>query len=426
MKINNDGVLEVGGMTVTDIKKEFGTPLYIIDEKLLRETCRLFADNFKSEKIDTEVIYASKAFLNIGMAKLINEEGLSMDVVSGGELFTAVKAGFPAEKIYFHGNNKTNDEIELAIKYNIGTIVLDNKQEIERLEKILKENDSKMSVMLRVNPGIDAHTHEYIKTSKMDSKFGESIYDDDIYEISKYLDKSDVLDFKGFHCHIGSQIFEEESFIQAALAMLDFVKDIKDNAGVETTHLNLGGGFGVYYTEEDRPMDLALFLQNLTKKIEEKLESEDLGKMKILIEPGRSIISNSGSTLYEIGGTKETYGGKDYIFIDGGMGDNPRPALYQAKYEGAIANKMNDEKTNEYTIAGKCCESGDIIIKDLMLPKAEAGDLFIVSTTGAYNYSMASNYNRIPRPAVVFIQDGKGRVVVKRESYEDIIKNDIL
>lgn len=283
-----------------------------------------------------------------------------------------------------------------------------------------------MSVMLRVNPGIDAHTHEYIKTSKMDSKFGESIYDDDIYEISKYLDKSDVLDFKGFHCHIGSQIFEEESFIQAALAMLDFVKDIKDNAGVETTHLNLGGGFGVYYTEEDRPMDLALFLQNLTKKIEEKLESEDLGKMKILIEPGRSIISNSGSTLYEIGGTKETYGGKDYIFIDGGMGDNPRPALYQAKYEGAIANKMNDEKTNEYTIAGKCCESGDIIIKDLMLPKAEAGDLFIVSTTGAYNYSMASNYNRIPRPAVVFIQDGKGRVVVKRESYEDIIKNDIL
>ncbi len=425
MNINENGVLEIGGMTVTDIKKEFGTPLYIVDEKLLRDTCRLFADNFKSDKIETEVIYASKAFLNIGMAKLINEEGLSMDVVSGGELFTAVKAGFPVDKIYFHGNNKTNDEIELAIKYGIGTIVLDNKQEISRLENILRENNSKMSVMLRVNPGIDAHTHEYIQTSKMDSKFGESIFDDDIYEISKYLDQSDVLDFKGFHCHIGSQIFEEESFIQAAMAMLDFVKDIKDNAGVETTHLNLGGGFGVYYTDEDRPMDLAAFLQKLTKNIEEKLEKSDLGNMKILIEPGRSIVSNSGSTLYEIGGTKETFGGKDYIFIDGGMGDNPRPALYQAKYEGAIANRMNDEATEKYTIAGKCCESGDIIIKDLMLPKAEPGDLFIVSTTGAYNYSMASNYNRIPRPAVVFVKDGKGRVVVKRESYEDIIKNDL-
>lgn len=426
MKIDNEGVLEIGGMSVKDIKKEFGTPLYIIDEEFLRDTCRLFADNFKSENLKTEVIYASKAFLNMGMAKLINEEGLSMDVVSGGELYTALKAGFPADKIFMHGNNKTAEELELAIDNGVGTVVLDNRQEIKRLENILREKNSSMNVMLRVNPGIEAHTHEYIQTTKHDSKFGESIFTEDIYETAKYLDESDVLNFRGFHCHIGSQIFEEESFIQAALAMLDFVKDVKDNTGVETPDLNLGGGFGVYYTEEDEPMDLAAFLQKLTSEIENKIKEDGLWDMKILIEPGRSIISNAGTTLYEIGGTKETYGGKDYVFIDGGMGDNPRPALYQAKYEGYIANKMNEEPVHTYTVAGKCCESGDIIIKDVKLPEAEIGDLFAVATTGAYTYSMASNYNRIPRPGVVFVQNGKGRVVVKRETYEDIIKNDVL
>lgn len=426
MYVNDEGMLEIGGMSVKSLKEQFGTPLYIVDEEYLRETCRLFTENFKSDQLETEIIYASKAFLNIGMAKLIDEEGLSMDVVSGGELYTAIKAGFPTEKIYMHGNNKTTDELQLAIDNKVGTIVLDNKQEVERLENLLKINDSKMSVMLRVNPGIDAHTHEYIQTSKMDSKFGESIFDKEIYDLTKYLSDSDVLEFKGFHSHIGSQIFERESFIQAAIAMIDFLKDIKDKTDVSTTHLNLGGGFGVYYTEEDSPMDLASFLKDLTKEINKKLEECNLKNIKILIEPGRSIISNAGSTLYEIGGTKSTFGGKDYIFIDGGMGDNPRPALYQSKYEGAIANKMKDSPSHKYTIAGKCCESGDIIIKDILLPEADAGDLFLVSSTGAYNYSMSSNYNRIPRPAVVFVKEGKGRVVVKRESYDDLIRNDII
>ncbi|MDO5707936.1 MAG: diaminopimelate decarboxylase [Andreesenia angusta] len=426
MRTNDDGILEIGGMSALDIKKEFGTPLYIVDEKLLRDTCRLFVNNFKSDDLRTEVIYASKAFLNIGMAKLVNEENLSIDVVSGGELYTVLKANFPPEKIYMHGNNKTAEEIDMAIDNNIGTMVIDNKQEIAKVESALESKDKKMDVLLRVNPGIEAHTHEYIQTTNHDSKFGESIFSEDIYDISRILDKSDRLNFKGFHCHIGSQIFEEESFIQAALAMIDFAKDVKDKTGISIDSLNLGGGFGIYYTEEDRPMDLEKFLQRLCKEIRKKLDELELGDIKILIEPGRSIISNAGTTLYEIGGTKETYGGKDYIFIDGGMGDNPRPALYQAKYEGIIANKMNQNPSHKYTIAGKCCESGDIIIRDLELPEAEVGDLLAVSTTGAYNYSMASNYNRIPRPAVVFIKDGKGRIVVKRETYDDLIRNDVL
>lgn len=426
MKSNSEGILEIGGKSVLELKEEFGTPLYVIDESYLRDTCKLFSDNFKSSKLDTEVIYASKAFLNVAMAKLIKEEGLSMDVVSGGEIYTAIKADFPMDRVYFHGNNKTTEELALSIEHGLGTIVLDHRQEIEKLESMLQEAGKIQKVLLRVNPGIDAHTHDYIKTSKLDSKFGESIYDEDIYEIVKKLSESEQFDFKGFHCHIGSQIFEEKSFIQAALAMVDFVLDVKSKTGVTVEALNLGGGFGVYYTEEDDPMELGAFLKHLVSSVESKLEEADLPNLKIMIEPGRSMVSNAGTTLYEVGGTKETFGGKDYIFIDGGMTDNPRPALYSAKYEGAIANKMNEPNTRTYTVAGKCCESGDIIIKDIELPEAVAGDLFAVSTTGAYTYSMSSNYNRNGRPAVVFVKDGAGRLAVKRETFEDLVRNDVL
>lgn len=426
MKTNSEGVLEIGGKSVYELKEEFGTPLYIMDEAYIRETCKLFAENFKSSVLGTEVIYASKAFLNVAMAKLISEEGLSMDVVSGGEIYTAIKAGFPMEKVYFHGNNKTREELELAIENDLGTIVIDHRQEIDTLEAMLKEKGKTQSVLLRVNPGIDAHTHDYIKTSKLDSKFGESIYDEDIYVLTKKLSESDAFDFKGFHCHIGSQIFEEKSFIQAALAMVDFAVDVKEKTGVSVEALNLGGGFGVYYTEEDDPMELGSFLKHLVSSVEEKLSEAGLPSLKIMIEPGRSMVSNAGTTLYEIGGTKETFGGKDYVFIDGGMTDNPRPALYSAKYEGAIANKMNEKNTRTYTVAGKCCESGDIIIRDIELPEAAPGDLLAVSTTGAYTYSMSSNYNRNGRPAVVFVKDGSARLAVKRETLEDLVRNDVL
>ena len=425
MKIN-ENILEIGGKSVFDLKKEFGTPLYVMDEKLVRETCRTYKDNFTLDGIDTEVIYASKAFQNIAMCRLIHEEGLSLDIVSGGELYTALKADFPASKIYMHGNNKTYEELVMGINAGVGTIIVDNEQEMELIELICKDMDRSVNALLRVNPGVEAHTHEYIQTTKNDSKFGESIFDEKVFGFISRLAKSDYINFKGFHCHIGSQIHQEESFYLGATIMLEFLKTVKEKCDFVTTELNLGGGFGIYYNEEDTPMDISVFLKELLVKIKEKCEKLDIHLPKILIEPGRSIVSNAGTTLYTVGGTKETYGGRDYIFIDGGMNDNPRPALYSAIYEASIANKMNDKRTRTYTIAGKCCESGDIIRKDIELPEAEVGDIVAVASTGSYNYSMASNYNRIGRPAVVFVQDGKARLAVKRETYEDIIKNDVM
>ena len=425
MKVN-ENILEIGGKSVFDLKEEFGTPLYVFDEKLIRDTCKSYKSNFILEGMDTEVIYASKAFQNIAMCKLINEEGLSLDVVSGGELYTALKANFPPSNIYMHGNNKTNEELNMAIDAGIGTIVIDNEQEMKRIESICKAKDKKVNALLRVNPGVEAHTHEYIQTTNNDSKFGESIFDEKVFSFISRLSDSKYIDFKGFHCHIGSQIHQEESFYLGATIMLEFLQKVKTKCNFITTVLNLGGGFGIYYNEEDTPMDIASFLKELLVKIKYKCEKLELFVPKIIIEPGRSIISNAGTTLYTVGGTKETYGGRDYIFIDGGMGDNPRPALYSAVYEASIANKMNNIKNKLYTIAGKYCESGDIIRKDITLPEAEADDIIAVASTGSYNYSMASNYNRIGRPAVVFVKDKDARLVVKRESYEDLIKNDVM
>lgn len=424
MKVN-DNILEIGGKSVFELREEFKTPLYVVDEKLVRDIARTYKQSFSLEGIETEVIYASKAFQNIAMCKLIAEEGLGLDVVSGGELYTAVQADFPREKIYMHGNNKSTEELIMALNEGIGTIIIDNEQEMERIEALCKDMDRSVDALLRVNPGVEAHTHEYIQTTKNDSKFGESIYDEKVFDFISRLSESDYIQFKGFHCHIGSQIHEEESFFLGASIMLDFLQTVREKCNFTTTELNLGGGFGIYYTEEDTPMDVSSFLKELLVKIKEKCTELDFPIPKLMIEPGRSIISNAGTTLYTVGSTKETYGGRDYVFIDGGMGDNPRPALYSAVYEVAIANKMNDEATEIYTIAGKCCESGDIIRKDAPLPKAEVGDIIAVASTGSYNYSMASNYNRIARPAVVFVKDGEARLAVKRETYEDILKNDV-
>nr|WP_041701586.1 diaminopimelate decarboxylase [Gottschalkia acidurici] len=425
MKVNNN-VLEIGGCNALDLAKDFGTPLYVVDEQLVRDTCRIYKDNFVLEGIETEVVYASKAFQNIGMCKLIAEEGLGLDVVSGGELYTALKAGFNPSKIYMHGNNKTREELTMALEHGVGTIVIDNEQETDLIEELCESLGKKVNAILRVNPGIEAHTHEYIQTTKNDSKFGESIHDEKIFSFISRLKDSSHINFKGFHCHIGSQIHQEESFYLGATIMLEFLNKIEETCGFVTKELNLGGGFGIYYSEEDTPMDMTAFLKELLVNIKNKCDELNIEVPKIIIEPGRSIISNAGTTLYNVGGTKSTYGGRDYIFVDGGMGDNPRPALYSAVYEASIANKMNDDSTELYTIAGKCCESGDIVIKDIKLPKAEAGDIVAVASTGAYNYSMASNYNRIGRPAVVFVKDGSSRIVVKRETYEDLIKNDIM
>lgn len=426
MNINNIGNLEIGGCDTINLAKEYGTPLYVVDEALVRNNCRIFRDNFKDEFINTEVIYASKAFLNLATCKLIEEEGLSLDVVSGGELYTALTANFPVNKIYMHGNNKTEDELILAIKSGVGRIIVDNRYELELIEYICEKLDKRIDVLLRVNPGIEAHTHEYIQTSKNDSKFGESIFSEDIYEIISNFLSSDRVTLKGFHCHIGSQIFEEDSFYQGIEVMMEFLNDIKNKCNFITQELNLGGGFGVYYSDGDTPVDLINCLNNMIIKVKEETDRLDLLIPKIMIEPGRTIVANAGTTLYEIGGVKKTYGGKHYIFVDGGMTDNPRTALYDAKYEAVVANKINNENNTEYTVAGKCCESGDMIIKDITLPEVEKKDILAVLSTGAYNYSMASNYNRIRRPAVVFVNDGQVKLVVKRETYEDIIKNDVM
>lgn len=426
MNINEKGILSIGGCNTLELTKDFNTPLYVIDEELVRQNCRLFREAFSKNGIDTEVIYASKAFLNLAVCKIISEEGLSLDVVSGGELYTAIKAGFSVQKIYFHGNNKTAYELELAIDAGVGRIVVDNSQELELVEEICQRLNRSIDILLRVNPGIEAHTHAFIQTAKNDSKFGESIFSEIIDSIIERSMNSKHVRLKGLHCHIGSQIFEEESFYSAANVMLKFIAKLKENHGFITEELNLGGGFGVYYSQDDKPMDIKNCLQNILELIKDQAANLNLKVPKLMIEPGRAIVANAGTTLYEVGAIKRTQGGRDYIFVDGGMTDNPRTALYDAKYDAIIADKAGAACNTLYTVAGKCCESGDIIIKDIELPETKRGNILAVLCTGAYNYSMASNYNRIARPAVVFVKDGKAKLAVKRESYDDILRNDML
>lgn len=426
MKINDKGHLSIGGCDTTALAVKFNTPLYVMDEELIRQNCRLFKAAFLKNGMETEVIYASKAFFNLAICKVVMEEGLSLDVVSGGELYTALKAGFPAQSIFFHGNNKTRDELELAITHGVGRIIADNMYELELIEELCEKMNKQVEILFRVNPGIEAHTHAFIQTSKNDSKFGVSIFSESFGKIVEMLTASKYITLKGLHCHIGSQIFEEESFYSAAGVMLEFIASLKANYDFVVEELNLGGGFGVYYSEDDKPVDLSNCLKNVLGLIRDQASQLNIKVPKLMIEPGRAIVANAGTTLYEIGALKETHGGRNYIFVDGGMTDNPRTALYDAKYDALIANKATLDSNMVYTIAGKCCESGDIIIKDIALPRAEKGDFIAVLSTGAYNYSMASNYNRIPRPAVVFVKNGIGTLAVKRETYEDILKNDIL
>lgn len=422
---NEKGKLHIGGISAKKLVEKFGSPLYVMDQGLIEENMKIFKDNFVAESVDTEVIYASKAFMTVAMCQLVNKMGLNLDVVSGGELYTAKRAGYPLEKTYMHGNNKTIDELRMAIELGVGHIIVDNRNELRLLNTLAIEAGKSVDVLLRVNPGIDAHTHEYIQTSKFDSKFGESIFADDIYDVvQEFIDASNV-NLKGFHCHIGSQIFDEKPFYGAVEVMFGFVKKLEDKIGFVTEAVNLGGGFGIYYANGDDPIELKSFVQKMVEDIDKIKADMGLSVKKVMIEPGRSIVANAGTTLYTVGGTKETYSGKNYIFVDGGMTDNIRPALYQAEYEGAIADRLNEETTLTATVAGKCCESGDVLIRDGKFAQAEEGDILAIASTGAYNYSMSSNYNRIKKPAVVFIKDGEAKVVVKRETFEDLIRNDL-
>ena len=424
MTVEN-GELNISGVGVSELKSQYGTPLYVYDENMLVNQCRTFINNFRSSKFNTEVLYASKAFSCLEVLRIASREGLGVDVVSLGEIHTAYKAGYDMSRAYFHGNNKTREELQYALEVGVGTIVIDNNYEYEMINEIVRESGNTVDVLLRINTGIDAHTHEYIKTAKDDSKFGYSVYDETIYDLIADINNQSNLNFVGFHSHIGSQIFEKTSFFEAVKVVMEFTKKVQEILGLTISVLNLGGGFGVYYTEEDRPFELAEFLREYIEVVERESDNFGLDLTKVVIEPGRSLTCNAGSTLYSIGGVKKTFAGREYVFVDGGMADNPRYALYKAKYEAMLANKMNEEADTTYTVAGKCCESGDMLVMDANLPKAEQGDLLLVSSTGAYNYSMSSNYNRLPKLPVVFVKDGTSRLVVKGETLEDLIRQDI-
>lgn len=421
--INNE--LYVGGLSAKSIAKTYGTPVYLMDEKQLRDKCRRYLKSFSSNG-KNKVAYAGKAFLTLAMCNLIHEEGLCLDVVSGGELFTAYKSEFPLEKIYFHGNNKTLSEIEMGISLGVGTFVVDNFYEMELINKIAKEKGKVQRVILRITPGIEAHTHEYIKTGQVDSKFGFTMLNNNTLEAVKKAIELENINFAGLHCHIGSQIFDIQPYEDAVDVMLNIVHSLEQETGYRMEEVDLGGGFGIYYKEGDTPKSIEEFSEAILNKAKLVAEELNMELPTLTIEPGRSIVGNAGVTLYTIGTIKEIPEVRKYVAVDGGMTDNIRPALYRAEYESIIANRMVSDEVEKVTISGKCCESGDILLNDTSLSKVESGDILAIMSTGAYGYSMASNYNKIPRPPVLMINNGEARVICKRESYEDIIKNEVI
>ncbi|OJU15881.1 MAG: diaminopimelate decarboxylase [Clostridiales bacterium 43-6] len=425
LAVNEKGNLTIGNCDTTELAKEFGTPLYVVDETVLRNNCRKFDSSMKAYYGKGLVIYASKALNCMEVCRVVADEGLGLDVASGGELYTALKSGFPAEKIYFHGNNKTEDELVYAVKSKIGRIIVDNPTELARLDKIAAELSEIPKIMFRIKPGIDAHTHDFVKTGQIDSKFGFALENGEAFEAVKLTKDMKHLELVGLHCHIGSQIFDIDPFILAAEVMLNFYLKIKNELGMEFTDLNLGGGFGIKYTDQDDPKEYNIFMEKVSAVVKGFCEKENLLMPFICIEPGRSIIAPAGITLYTVGAVKEIENVKNYILIDGGMGDNPRYALYKSAYTALLANKAGVAADYTATIAGRCCESGDLIAENIQIQTPAEGDILAVLATGAYNYSMSSNYNRFPRPPIVMVKDGKARVVVKRETYEDIIRNDI-
>ena len=423
--VNDQGHLEIGGVDTVSLAEQYGTPLYIYDVALIRERASMFRNTFRQLGVEAQVAYASKAFSSVAMFQLAMEEGLSLDVVSAGELYTAIAAGFPVERIHLHGNNKSAEELKMALEVGVGCIVVDNFFEIRMLEALCKLANKTCSILLRVTPGIEAHTHDYILTGQEDSKFGFDLWNGQAEEALQTVLNSKYFDVLGFHCHIGSQIFETTGFILAAKKIGEQIANWYQAYEYVPKVLNLGGGFGIRYTEDDEPIPVSRYVEEIIREVRADFEETGLPMPEIWIEPGRSLVGDAGTTIYEIGSSKDVPGTRKYWAVDGGMSDNIRPALYQANYEAVLANRVNDELAEEVAIAGKCCESGDMLIWDLPLPKVEHGDLLAVFCTGAYGYSMSNNYNRLRRPAVVFVENGESRLVVKRESLEDLIKNDL-
>ncbi|TET53626.1 MAG: diaminopimelate decarboxylase [Actinobacteria bacterium] len=419
-KVNSKGNLEIGGVDTVKLAANYKTPLYVIDKATVLNSIEDYHRAFKKTRLDYELIYAGKAFLCKGFCKILKQNDFSLDVSSGGELYTAIKAGFNPRRIYMHGNNKTLDELGLALRWGVGNIVVDNRAELRMLSKLRK----KVSIFIRITPGISAYTHKYIETGKEDSKFGFALGSEALKYVKEAL-ASPNINLKGFHVHIGSQIFTVKSFSRAIEKLMKFSASVYKKTGWQVGELNLGGGLGIKYLSKDKPASIEEYVKTLADQVKKQSKLYKMKINKVLIEPGRSIIGNAGVSLYTVGTVKKIPGVRTYVSVDGGMSDNLRPMLYGARYEALIANKADQKNRKRVTIAGKHCESGDVLIKDVALPNIEEKDILCIAATGAYGYSMANNYNRQPRPAVVIINKGRSNVLIRRETYQDIVRLDI-
>ena len=424
--INKDGHFPIGGYDTVELAKEYGTPLYVLDEQKVREMCRKYNDGAKKYFKSAKILYASKALSFKGAYRIADSEGLCADTVSSGEIFTALSAGFPAEKIYFHGNNKTPFDVEYAIKNGVGCFVADNVKELEIIQETAQRlGKGKIKVLLRITPGIDPHTHVKIATGNVDSKFGESVETGQALEFVKAALEKTHIELLGYHCHVGSQSFDPKPFLDAADIMFKFISDVKKETGFEASVLNLGGGFGVRYVPEQKNLDVDYMLCHIGENVKKNCRKYGLCEPEMLFEPGRSLVAAAGITLYTVGNIKTIPGYKSYISIDGGMADNPRYALYEAPYYCLIANKADKDMDFKADIAGRCCESGDIIQPGVTIQHCSYGDILAVCVTGAYNYSMSSNYNRLEKPALVIVSKDGARLGIKRETLEDLTRNDL-
>jgi diaminopimelate decarboxylase len=422
-KVNEADHLEIGGCDVTTLVERFGSPLYILDEFTLRTTCQQYREAFKTYYPGaSQVIYASKAWSCLAVCAIVKSEGLGFDVVSGGELYTTLQAGVKGDLIYLHGNNKSREELELAVDYDC-TIIVDNWLELEMLKDMGKTRDKLISIMLRLTPGIECHTHEYIRTGHLDSKFG---FDpNEIDQVFTFVAQTSNLQCVGLHAHIGSQIFERQPHQDLGEVLVEWMRKAS-NYGLKIEQLNIGGGLGICYTEHDDPPSIDEWVKAACEAVIKACSGHNLPLPKLLAEPGRSLVGSACVTAYTVGSRKVVPEIRTYVSVDGGMSDNPRPITYQSVYRTVIANRMSAPMSETVTVAGKHCESGDIVIKDALLPETQTGDILVVMATGAYNYSMASNYNRLPRPAGILVNEGEANLILQRETYQDLIRQDLL
>ncbi|MBM4446845.1 MAG: diaminopimelate decarboxylase [Chloroflexi bacterium] len=425
-EVDNHGHLHIGGCDCVELAKKFGTPLYVFDEATLRSKCQEFKAEFTKRYSNTLVIYASKAFLNRAIAIIFKEEDLGLDVVSGGEMSVAQSIDFPPEKVYFHGNNKTGDELKLALDWGIGRIVVDNLDELELLNSLARDVGVRQAILLRLNPGVDPHTHRHTTTGILDSKFGFPLATGQAETAVAKATSASNIELVGLHFHLGSPIPDTSSYQIAISLIFNFAKEMKTKHDFHLDEFSPGGGFAVRYTVESQAPDIADYAEAITARVSGLVSELGLTRPKLIIEPGRAIVAQAGVALYTVGSIKEIPGVRKYVCVDGGMGDNIRPALYEARYEVLVANKVSDDESTKVTIAGKYCESGDILAKDVNLAPVSPGDIIAIPVSGAYAIPMSSNYNMVPRPAVVMVRDGKARLIRKRESYKDLMRLDLI